>query len=221
MSRRGVKGGWKSNGREGRGESIVVVVVMGRREEDGCLRWFAEGGLPHCFLPPCDWPARRILRAARETRSVRLSRLHPSSPIVLPLVALPSTPTTPQPSSISIASEILSSSFSVTMFRAAVVRSLRASVPRAVRAPAAFQIRSSPVARPAQFAPRFAFQAVRSYSAPAGLNKEEVEGRIVNLLKNFDKVRRFACLGGLTEGNRIFHGEHRERARWLTECECD
>jgi NADH dehydrogenase (ubiquinone) 1 alpha/beta subcomplex 1 len=76
------------------------------------------------------------------------------------------------------------------MFRSAVVRSLRASVPRAVRAPATFQIRSAPVARPAQFAPRFAFQAIRSYSAPAGLNKDEVEGRIVNLLKNFDKVRR-------------------------------
>ncbi|KAK9643295.1 mitochondrial acyl carrier protein [Aspergillus fumigatus] len=74
------------------------------------------------------------------------------------------------------------------MFRSAVVRSLRASVPRAVRTPAAFQIRSSPVARPAQFAPRFAYQGVRLYSAPAGLNKEEVEGRIVNLLKNFDKV---------------------------------
>ncbi|KAF7597499.1 hypothetical protein BBP40_003746 [Aspergillus hancockii] len=74
------------------------------------------------------------------------------------------------------------------MFRSAVVRSLRASVPRAVRAPATFQIRSAPVARPAQFAPRFAFQAVRSYSAPAGLNKDEVEGRIVGLLKNFDKV---------------------------------
>ncbi|KAF7159816.1 hypothetical protein CNMCM5623_005205 [Aspergillus felis] len=74
------------------------------------------------------------------------------------------------------------------MFRSAVVRSLRASVPRAVRTPTAFQIRSSPVARPAQFAPRFAYQGVRLYSAPAGLNKEEVEGRIVNLLKNFDKV---------------------------------
>jgi NADH dehydrogenase (ubiquinone) 1 alpha/beta subcomplex 1 len=77
------------------------------------------------------------------------------------------------------------------MFRSAVVRSLRASVPRAVRTPTAFQIRSSPVARPAQFAPRFAYQGVRLYSAPAGLNKEEVEGRIVNLLKNFDKVRLF------------------------------
>ncbi len=62
-------------------------------------------------------------------------------------------------------------------------------MPRAVKPQAAFQIRSSPVARPAQFAPRFAFQAVRFYSAPAGLGKDEVEGRIVNLLKNFDKVR--------------------------------
>ena len=74
------------------------------------------------------------------------------------------------------------------MFRSAVVRSLRASVPRAVKPQAAFQIRSSPVARPAQLAPRFVLPAVRFYSAPAGLKKEEVEGRIVNLLKNFDKV---------------------------------
>jgi len=79
------------------------------------------------------------------------------------------------------------------MFRSAVVRSLRASVPRAVRTPASFQIRSSPIARPAQFTPRFAYQGVRLYSAPAGLNKEEVEGRIVNLLKNFDKVRYIDC----------------------------
>ncbi|KAK1141133.1 mitochondrial acyl carrier protein [Aspergillus melleus] len=75
------------------------------------------------------------------------------------------------------------------MFRSAIVRSLRASVPRAVRTPVASQIRSSPIARPAQFAPRFAYQGVRLYSAPAGLDKTEVEGRIVNLLKNFDKVR--------------------------------
>ncbi|KAE8144736.1 acyl carrier protein-like protein [Aspergillus avenaceus] len=73
------------------------------------------------------------------------------------------------------------------MFRSAIVRSLRASVPRAVRAPATVQIRA-PLARPTQFAPRFAYQGVRLYSAPAGLNKEEVEGRIVNLLKSFDKV---------------------------------
>lgn len=60
-------------------------------------------------------------------------------------------------------------------------------MPRVVRTPASF---SAPIARPAQFAPRFAYQGVRLYSAPAGLDKNEVEGRIVNLLKNFDKVRR-------------------------------
>lgn len=76
------------------------------------------------------------------------------------------------------------------MFRSAIVRSLRASVPRAVRTPAPFQVRSSPIARPSQIAPAFSFQPSRLYSAAAGLKKEEVEGRIVNLLKNFDKVSR-------------------------------
>ena len=80
------------------------------------------------------------------------------------------------------------------MFRSAIVRSLRASVPRAaVKTPAPFQIRSSPIAvRASQFTPCFVSQGVRCYSAPAGLSKNEVEGRIVNLLKNFDKVRQNA-----------------------------
>jgi hypothetical protein len=30
---------------------------------------------------------------------------------------------------------------------------------------------------------------MRCYSAPAGLSKAEVEGRIIDLLKNFDKVQ--------------------------------
>lgn len=76
------------------------------------------------------------------------------------------------------------------MFRSAIVRSLRASLPRTARTPAPFYIRSSPVtARAPQFTPCVVSQAVRLYSAPAGLSKNEVEGRIVNLLKNFDKVR--------------------------------
>ncbi|BDD60647.1 hypothetical protein MPDQ_006631 [Monascus purpureus] len=75
------------------------------------------------------------------------------------------------------------------MFRSAVVRSLRASVPRAVRSTSApIRVRSSPAVRPAQFPSCVASQAIRFYSAPAGLAKDEVEGRIVNLLKNFDKV---------------------------------
>ncbi|KAL9123653.1 MAG: hypothetical protein Q9217_006933 [Psora testacea] len=37
--------------------------------------------------------------------------------------------------------------------------------------------------------PSTKFQGVRRYSAPVGLSKQEVEGRIIDLLKNFDKVR--------------------------------
>jgi NADH dehydrogenase (ubiquinone) 1 alpha/beta subcomplex 1 len=43
------------------------------------------------------------------------------------------------------------------------------------------------VAPAARFTP-VAFQVSRCYSAAAGLQKNEVEGRIVDLLKNFDKV---------------------------------
>jgi NADH dehydrogenase (ubiquinone) 1 alpha/beta subcomplex 1 len=79
------------------------------------------------------------------------------------------------------------------MFRSAIVRSLRASAPRVIKTPAPFQIRSSPIAVP-QFTPSI-FQGARLYSAPAGLSKDEAEGRIVNLLKNFDKVRHIVLLG--------------------------
>ncbi|OCK82789.1 acyl carrier protein [Lepidopterella palustris CBS 459.81] len=76
------------------------------------------------------------------------------------------------------------------MFRTSLFRSARA----AVRAAPRFQ---SPIARPVarsflfqskQITPAAYFQAVRCYSAHAGLSKDEVEGRILDLLKNFDKV---------------------------------
>ncbi|KAJ5364242.1 secondary metabolism biosynthetic enzyme [Penicillium cataractarum] len=83
------------------------------------------------------------------------------------------------------------------MFRSAIVRSLRASVPRAaVKTPASFQIRSSPIA--AQFTPSLVSQSIRFYSAPAGLSKDEIEGRIVNLLKNFDKVSDASKITGVS-----------------------
>ncbi|OGE57835.1 hypothetical protein PENARI_c001G06977 [Penicillium arizonense] len=80
------------------------------------------------------------------------------------------------------------------MFRSAIVRSLRASAPRVIKTPAPFQIRSSPIAVP-QFTPSI-FQGARLYSAPAGLSKDEAEGRIVNLLKNFDKVSDSSKING-------------------------
>ena len=81
------------------------------------------------------------------------------------------------------------------MFRSAVVRSLRASVPRTIRASAARQIQITPAVRPSQFVPVFQSQSLRFYSAPASLSKDEVEGRIVNLLKNFDKVCKRLLFG--------------------------
>jgi NADH dehydrogenase (ubiquinone) 1 alpha/beta subcomplex 1 len=81
------------------------------------------------------------------------------------------------------------------MFRSAIARSLKASAPRAIKTPAPFHIRSSPIAAQVpQFTPGFV-QGVRLYSAPAGLSKTEAEGRIVNLLKNFDKVRHIIFPG--------------------------
>lgn len=73
------------------------------------------------------------------------------------------------------------------MFRTVLLRSARNVAGMAVRRPAA-------VARPvaAVPTPRYTpsvFHAARCYSAAAGLSKQEVEGRIVDLLKNFDKVR--------------------------------
>ena len=84
----------------------------------------------------------------------------------------------------------LTSSQSMKMFRIAVVKSAR-SAARAVvrtRAPILRSSTTSPLVRSTQFPSAASFQAVRYYSAPAGLAKHEVEGRIVDLLKNFDKV---------------------------------
>ncbi|KAJ5834789.1 hypothetical protein N7447_000815 [Penicillium robsamsonii] len=82
------------------------------------------------------------------------------------------------------------------MFRSAIARSLKASAPRVIKTPAPFYIRSSPIAAQVpQFTPCFA-QGVRLYSAPAGLSKTEAEGRIVNLLKNFDKVSDASKING-------------------------
>jgi len=72
------------------------------------------------------------------------------------------------------------------MFRAAASRLLRASLHRPIRIPVSQRI-NLPV-RPSQFVPCFQYQANRLYSAPTGLSRDEVEGRIVNLLKNFSKV---------------------------------
>jgi hypothetical protein len=87
--------------------------------------------------------------------------------------------------------ELYNHEYLATMLRPAFFRALRmtATAPRFVR-PAPVALRSSTPCsvRKNQFLPAVSCQAARCYSAPAGLSKNEVEGRIIDLLKNFDKV---------------------------------
>ncbi|EXJ95614.1 NADH dehydrogenase (ubiquinone) 1 alpha/beta subcomplex 1 [Capronia coronata CBS 617.96] len=76
------------------------------------------------------------------------------------------------------------------MFRVGAVRALyavtRAQVPRQLPA---FRSRiSSSLLQSSRVAPSLVVSGIRSYSAPGGLSKEEVQGRIMDLLKNFDKI---------------------------------
>ena len=77
------------------------------------------------------------------------------------------------------------------MLRTAAVRALRAAAALAVRR----QVSNTrpqtlhALLRPSRFAPVTAIPSIRCYSAPSGLAKDEVQGRIMDLLKNFDKVR--------------------------------
>ncbi|EHY58339.1 mitochondrial acyl carrier protein [Exophiala dermatitidis] len=75
------------------------------------------------------------------------------------------------------------------MIRAGALRALyaatRTQVPRQLPA---FRTQISSSLRPSRFAPLVVAPSKRCYSAPSGLSKEEVQGRIMDLLKNFDKV---------------------------------
>lgn len=77
-------------------------------------------------------------------------------------------------------------SHSRTMFRTAAVRALRAAARASVLRQTPL-IRQTPVFQ-SKVAPVFALPSIRCYSAPAGLSRDEVQGRIMDLLKNFDKV---------------------------------
>ncbi|KAK5070524.1 mitochondrial acyl carrier protein [Lithohypha guttulata] len=76
------------------------------------------------------------------------------------------------------------------MFRAAAARALRV----AARPQFTQQINlvrpqiAASLLRNSQTTPSLLIPSIRFYSAPAGLSREEVQGRIMDLLKNFDKV---------------------------------
>ncbi|KAI9738257.1 MAG: hypothetical protein M1834_008755 [Cirrosporium novae-zelandiae] len=78
------------------------------------------------------------------------------------------------------------------MFRAALLRSVRSAAPtiktsRFSSLVSRSTARGSFVLKPAATQAK-PFQSIRFYSAPAGLTQDEVEGRILDMLKGFDKV---------------------------------
>lgn len=77
------------------------------------------------------------------------------------------------------------------MFRTALIRTA-AQASRVAARPAALRTAIAPAARaalPPAAAPRWAaVQTVRMYSAGGGLDKDNVEGRILTILQGFDKV---------------------------------
>ncbi|THX65924.1 acyl carrier protein [Aureobasidium pullulans] len=76
------------------------------------------------------------------------------------------------------------------MFRFALARSARClaqAAPR-VQVPITRRVAPSSFLPSTTAAPSTFVSAVRCYSAHAGLSKDEVQGRILDLLKNFDKL---------------------------------
>ncbi|KAJ4992611.1 acyl carrier protein [Stagonosporopsis vannaccii] len=82
------------------------------------------------------------------------------------------------------------------MFRTALLRSARSAVRAAPRCQASIARPARAFVQPKQITPAAYFQAVRSYASSAGLAQEEVQGRILDLLKNFDKVQDASKLNG-------------------------
>ncbi|KEF52584.1 NADH dehydrogenase (ubiquinone) 1 alpha/beta subcomplex 1 [Exophiala aquamarina CBS 119918] len=76
------------------------------------------------------------------------------------------------------------------MLRTGAVKALQAitriQVPRQL--PAFRSQISSSYLQSSRIAPAFSVPSIRCYSASAGLTKPEVQGRIMDLLKNFDKI---------------------------------
>ena len=76
------------------------------------------------------------------------------------------------------------------MFRTALTRSARSLAQASARTqqPLVRRAVASPFLQSRISKPAFAVPAVRCYASSSGLGQEEVTGRILDLLKNFDKV---------------------------------
>jgi hypothetical protein len=78
----------------------------------------------------------------------------------------------------------------LNMFRGAFLAASRAASSAVVRRPAPVlrPLSRTPILASKHLKPSWSFQAVRCYASGGGLTKDEATGRILDLLKNFDKV---------------------------------
>lgn len=89
-------------------------------------------------------------------------------------------------------------SITATMFRTALLRSARCVAQTSARAATRPAVRTairSPFITSRVSSPATTISAVRCYASSSGIGQEEVTGRILDLLKNFDKVRRMIEAG--------------------------
>ncbi|KAL9610486.1 MAG: hypothetical protein Q9167_004826 [Letrouitia subvulpina] len=77
------------------------------------------------------------------------------------------------------------------MIRTALLQTVRCAsrIASSSQLPASRSIAPAFSARPTGYYAHGLLRTSRCYSAPAGLTKQEVEGRIIDLLKGFDKVK--------------------------------
>lgn len=84
-----------------------------------------------------------------------------------------------------------SNPITANMFRTALLRSARCAAQTSTRAAARPAVRTairSPFITSRVSSPATTISVVRCYASSSGLGQEEVTGRILDLLKNFDKV---------------------------------
>ena len=146
-------------------EAIVVGINV---VASGCRENALIGGSGNANAAICDWLERQQWLARNvDVRNRSSEHRHQSS------------------------TRAHDSNHTSTMIRAALFQSVRCasrSVKR-TQLPVSRAIAPCLSVSSTRYTPSPRHTGIRCYSAPAGLSKTEVEGRIIDLLKNFDKVR--------------------------------
>ena len=82
------------------------------------------------------------------------------------------------------------------MYRTTLLRSIRCAAQATTRAqrPSVQTALRTPFVQSRISTPASSISAIRCYASSTGLNQDEVTGRIIDLLKNFDKVGRYGLM---------------------------